>query len=107
MIHNLFVIHNNKDIAGSMVKAVRIFRRNFTLYGRMCAVFSLENRLSLAVHSRLRTVLFDLGCGAKRDNCRKIDECFFHYYVVADIDFEHVLKLPCSIFLLIFSFFFL
>jgi len=44
---------------------------------------------------------------AKRDNCGKIDEYFFHYYVVADIDFEHVLKAPCSIFLLIFSFFLL
>jgi hypothetical protein len=30
--------------------------------------------------------------GAKRNNCGKIDQCFFHHYVVTDIDFEHLLK---------------
>ncbi len=43
--------------------------------------------------------------GAKLDNCGKIDECFFHHYVVTDIDFKHLLKTSCSIFLLIFSVF--
>jgi len=43
--------------------------------------------------------------GAKRDNCEKIDECFFQHYVVTDIDFEHLLITSCSSFLLIFSVF--
>jgi hypothetical protein len=45
--------------------------------------------------------------GAKRGNCGKIDDCFFHHYIFADIGFEYVLKILCSIFLLIFYLFLL
>jgi hypothetical protein len=70
---------------------------------------SLVSRIHPVLLNTLLLAADDAGIersgGAKRDNFGKIDECFFHHYVVADIDFEYLLNTTCSIFLLIFSFF--